>query len=136
MEDEHVIVTLRRNEFVDNQVILEKAVFDCENKTFGSVLDYMLDPREDSHGHAYSSREREVCDAISAYRKADGRYERFLLTYLDANENPVKQISEPNKTKVGKYPDAIILKRERGEFGENKTRRYLELVADTTEMGG
>ena len=123
-----------------NDIILTKTVEGAIEKPFGKVLEYMLNPREDSLNPAYEQDQRELADRIRDWKRraenpADPEHpDRFQLMYRKSNG----ELSAPVdlNTYIRDYNDLILDKREVGEFEQELKYNGIDLVTKFIPGGG
>jgi len=120
---------------IGEEITLEKLVDNGAEKNFGKILDYMLDPREDSLNPAYNSEERELRDRILGWKeRAEKDAGSFDLMYLRTNGNYSEPLSLDGY--ISDFNDIIKQKTRRTEFGEELNYEGVDLVAKFEPVGG
>ena len=137
MEDNgDMVVTLGKLQQIGSEEDkLEKTVASCREKTFGKVLDYLLDSGEDSRNTGYSVDQRRLMDQIYRWKEAaQSGQGSFDLMY----SKPNGAYSEPLSldSVVRDYPDMVFDKVKRSEFGDPVEYQGIDLVARFEPVNG
>jgi hypothetical protein len=135
-ENNNIIVSLRKmNSPGEEALTLEKIVADANGKNFGKILNYMLEPGEDSLNPAYNVEERDLCEDIRKW-KDDAQSEKGSLDIMYVKGNNEYSEAVLISETPGNYDDIILQKQRSAEFGEDLKYDGIDLVARFEPVGG
>jgi len=118
----------------DDSLTLKKGVENCLKRTFGDVLDYMLNPLEDSQNPPYNEDERELCSVISDLRNSSSK-EIFFLKYRTQENKSSPPINDLNHT-LEEYSNIVIDREDISSTGEKIKYKGISLIAGIIPYGG
>jgi len=115
---------------------LEKTVARCREKTIQKILEYVMDPKEDSLNPAYTPNQRLCRDEIDRWKQqAEAQQGTMDLMYIKPDgssySTPLSLASVVND-----YPDMISEKTRRSEFGESVKYNGIDLIARFEPVNG
>ena len=135
MEENNLIVSLGTLTSGEENLKLEKLVENGKTKNFRKILDYMLDPKEDSLNPAYNIEEKELRDSIYGWKKnADSGQGGINLRYLK-QDNSLSETLDPEGT-VCSYTYIIKDNQRTTQFGERVEFKGIDLIASFEPVGG